>query len=301
MLRRRRLVRGGRARQAGAGRLSRGGAAARRRARACAAVEDSSNGLRAAHAAGMRVIAFPNAHYPPAPTRSRSPTSSSRTSAELTPDARARIARSPQVPYMPNDHQEVDDRLLRAAVPPPGRKPPRGRLPRLDPLRRLAGTTSAPRSSACSGGRPEEWQAHDAPWGTTLHEDDPRGRTSAQEEEALETGFPPLRVPAAAEGTAAVVWIRDEATLARGERRAAVAWNPHRRHRAANARATDSASRRSSRQSASLPAGSRTTSTTCSSRSAATENSRCSGQATTSQLRDDLAQIGIAADRWRAT
>jgi HAD superfamily hydrolase (TIGR01509 family) len=33
----------------------------------CAAVEDSSNGLRAAHAAGMRVIALPNAHYPPAP------------------------------------------------------------------------------------------------------------------------------------------------------------------------------------------------------------------------------------------
>ena len=33
----------------------------------CAAVEDSSNGLRAARAAGMRVIAFPNAHYPPAP------------------------------------------------------------------------------------------------------------------------------------------------------------------------------------------------------------------------------------------
>jgi HAD superfamily hydrolase (TIGR01509 family) len=32
----------------------------------CAAVEDSSNGLRAAHAAGLRVVAFPNAHYPPA-------------------------------------------------------------------------------------------------------------------------------------------------------------------------------------------------------------------------------------------
>ena len=32
----------------------------------CAAVEDSSNGIRAAHAAGMRVIAVPNAHYPPA-------------------------------------------------------------------------------------------------------------------------------------------------------------------------------------------------------------------------------------------
>lgn len=33
--------------------------------RLCAAVEDSSNGLRAARAAGMRVIALPNAHYPP--------------------------------------------------------------------------------------------------------------------------------------------------------------------------------------------------------------------------------------------
>jgi len=32
----------------------------------CAAVEDSSNGLRAAHAAGMRVVGFPNRHYPPA-------------------------------------------------------------------------------------------------------------------------------------------------------------------------------------------------------------------------------------------
>jgi len=33
----------------------------------CAAVEDSSNGIRAAHAAGMRVLAIPNSHYPPAP------------------------------------------------------------------------------------------------------------------------------------------------------------------------------------------------------------------------------------------
>jgi HAD superfamily hydrolase (TIGR01509 family) len=31
-----------------------------------AAVEDSSNGLRAAHAAGLRVLALPNARYPPA-------------------------------------------------------------------------------------------------------------------------------------------------------------------------------------------------------------------------------------------
>jgi HAD superfamily hydrolase (TIGR01509 family) len=35
--------------------------------RRAAAVEDSSNGLRAAHAAGMRVIAVPNPHFPPAP------------------------------------------------------------------------------------------------------------------------------------------------------------------------------------------------------------------------------------------
>ncbi len=34
---------------------------------ACVAVEDSANGIRAAHAAGMRVIAFPNAVYPPPP------------------------------------------------------------------------------------------------------------------------------------------------------------------------------------------------------------------------------------------
>jgi HAD superfamily hydrolase (TIGR01509 family) len=33
----------------------------------CAAVEDSSNGLRAAHAAGMIVIATPNHAFPPAP------------------------------------------------------------------------------------------------------------------------------------------------------------------------------------------------------------------------------------------
>lgn len=32
----------------------------------CAAVEDSANGIRAAHAAGMRVLALPNPHYPPA-------------------------------------------------------------------------------------------------------------------------------------------------------------------------------------------------------------------------------------------
>ena len=32
----------------------------------CAAIEDSANGVRAAHAAGMRVLAIPNRRYPPA-------------------------------------------------------------------------------------------------------------------------------------------------------------------------------------------------------------------------------------------
>ncbi|SDI56829.1 HAD family hydrolase [Nonomuraea jiangxiensis] len=35
--------------------------------RECVAVEDSSNGLRSAHAAGMRVVAVPHPRYPPAP------------------------------------------------------------------------------------------------------------------------------------------------------------------------------------------------------------------------------------------
>ena len=35
-------------------------------AEACVAVEDSSNGIRSAHAAGMRVVAVPNRAYPPA-------------------------------------------------------------------------------------------------------------------------------------------------------------------------------------------------------------------------------------------
>ena len=33
----------------------------------CAAVEDSRNGIRSAHDAGMRVLAIPNPHYPPPP------------------------------------------------------------------------------------------------------------------------------------------------------------------------------------------------------------------------------------------
>jgi HAD superfamily hydrolase (TIGR01509 family) len=33
---------------------------------ACAAIEDSENGMKSAHAAGMRVVAIPNPHFPPA-------------------------------------------------------------------------------------------------------------------------------------------------------------------------------------------------------------------------------------------
>jgi HAD superfamily hydrolase (TIGR01509 family) len=35
--------------------------------REAGAVEDSANGIRSAHAAGLRVFAIPNAHFPPAP------------------------------------------------------------------------------------------------------------------------------------------------------------------------------------------------------------------------------------------
>ena len=37
----------------------------------CTAVEDSGSGIRAAHAAGMRVLAYPNRHYPPGPEELR--------------------------------------------------------------------------------------------------------------------------------------------------------------------------------------------------------------------------------------
>ena len=50
----------------------------------CAAIEDSSNGLLAAHAAGMRVIAVPNLHYPPAEDTLRSAAVVLRSPAELT-------------------------------------------------------------------------------------------------------------------------------------------------------------------------------------------------------------------------
>jgi HAD superfamily hydrolase (TIGR01509 family) len=52
----------------------------------CAAVEDSSNGIRAAHAAGMRVLALPNAHYPPAPDALALADAVVSSPAELTPE-----------------------------------------------------------------------------------------------------------------------------------------------------------------------------------------------------------------------
>ena len=53
----------------------------------CAAVEDSSNGIRSAHAAGMRVLAHPERPLPACrPTRSRWPTSCVRSPDELTPE-----------------------------------------------------------------------------------------------------------------------------------------------------------------------------------------------------------------------
>jgi PAS domain S-box-containing protein len=61
------------------------------------------------------------------------------------------------------------------------------------------------------GWTPEEWQAHEAPWGTSLHEDD-REAALRQEEEALATGF--LRSEyRLRRKDGAIVWIRDEATL----------------------------------------------------------------------------------------
>jgi HAD superfamily hydrolase (TIGR01509 family) len=52
----------------------------------CTAIEDSGNGLRAAHAAGMRVVALPNRHYPPAPDALALADAVARSLDELTPE-----------------------------------------------------------------------------------------------------------------------------------------------------------------------------------------------------------------------
>jgi HAD superfamily hydrolase (TIGR01509 family) len=52
----------------------------------CVAVEDSSNGLRAAAAAGMTVVAVPNPHFPPPADALALAAATVRTPAELTPE-----------------------------------------------------------------------------------------------------------------------------------------------------------------------------------------------------------------------
>jgi HAD superfamily hydrolase (TIGR01509 family) len=52
----------------------------------CAAIEDSSNGIRAAHGSGMRVLVLPNAHYPPAPDALALADAVARSAHELTPE-----------------------------------------------------------------------------------------------------------------------------------------------------------------------------------------------------------------------
>jgi HAD superfamily hydrolase (TIGR01509 family) len=57
----------------------------------CVAIEDSSNGLRAAEAAGMAVIAVPNEHYPPEPDTLERAAATVDGVAEITPELVARL------------------------------------------------------------------------------------------------------------------------------------------------------------------------------------------------------------------
>lgn len=61
----------------------------------CAAVEDSGNGIRAARAAGMRVLAYPNRHYPPPPDALELADVVLASMRALTPEAVARQAPAP--------------------------------------------------------------------------------------------------------------------------------------------------------------------------------------------------------------
>ena len=57
----------------------------------CVAIEDSSNGLRSAHAAGMAVIAVPNPHYPPEPDALELAAASVEVVGEITPELVERV------------------------------------------------------------------------------------------------------------------------------------------------------------------------------------------------------------------
>ena len=59
----------------------------------CVAIEDSSNGLRSAHAAGMTVIAVPNPHYPPDPEALSLAAASVAVVGEVTPELVEQVAR----------------------------------------------------------------------------------------------------------------------------------------------------------------------------------------------------------------
>jgi beta-phosphoglucomutase-like phosphatase (HAD superfamily) len=52
----------------------------------CVAIEDSANGLRAADAAGMAVVAVPNPHYPPGADALELSAASVSTPGEVTPE-----------------------------------------------------------------------------------------------------------------------------------------------------------------------------------------------------------------------
>jgi HAD superfamily hydrolase (TIGR01509 family) len=53
---------------------------------ACAAIEDSTNGIRSAHAAGMAVIAVPNQDFPPEPDALALASATLESLTELSPD-----------------------------------------------------------------------------------------------------------------------------------------------------------------------------------------------------------------------
>ena len=70
---------------------------------ACVAVEDSASGIRAAHAAGMRVIAYPNWHYPPARRGARARRCRACESLhDVDTEAHAKRVRAPKGPHLEN-------------------------------------------------------------------------------------------------------------------------------------------------------------------------------------------------------